>query len=93
MCGTPQSGTLCLCNNTSECGAGQCCISNENTNPALVPGTCTAMAQQILYTEWCRCQNTTECLRLFPLLVGQVCCVHERMVCDAPGDGETCNPP
>ena len=99
MCTTPAMNT-CNCSTTGECsvlGQAQCCVSNQNTSSALVPGTCgdvdywiNTHPQQGFFTEWCRCENSGQCDNLFPSLATQICCVSNRMVCDAPRTGETC---
>jgi hypothetical protein len=93
---------LCNCATTGECATispTQCCISNQNTAGDLTPGTCydsnlwlqTHPMATGFFTEWCRCETSQQCANLFPTLVAQgLCCVSDRMVCDAPRTGETC---
>jgi hypothetical protein len=100
MCALPMGQNQCNCSTTNECGmlgAAQCCVSNQNTSADLVPGTCGDVdywlahhPQQGFFTEWCRCESSQQCDNLFPSLATQICCVSNRMVCDAPRTGETC---
>jgi Putative metal-binding motif len=99
-CEQPTTGTLCNCATQQECsiqGTSKCCVSNQNTSGDLIPGTCGDVQNwyathpgSSFFTEWCRCENRTQCAVLFPSLAGQICCVTQRGVCDLPRVGETC---
>jgi hypothetical protein len=87
MCTPTSQAASCLCNATSECDSGQCCVSSFATG-SLRPGTCATTSVSFPSTS-CRCQQTSECKRLF----ASGCCVAPYKVCGVPNQpGESCLP-